>query len=166
MWCTSCFIIKSKNKNLLCVSLYQSSPPVTHTVTAQILTDINNKFTVFTDLVKYFLLCKSHHKVFIEHAQMVFYKLPELCANLATQTIYRACHQASDTVMYPISGRRRRAEIQTSHFIRSLAIDFNKPNILSCISWLHIQSSRPGASCLSGRPFVRLPISMRIKCKA
>lgn len=29
---------------------------------------------------------------------MVFLKLPELCANMATQTIYRACNQASDIV--------------------------------------------------------------------
>lgn len=48
----------------------------------------------------------------------------------ATHTIYRACNQAADTVMYHISGRwekgGRRAEIQVSDFI-----DFNKPNILS-----------------------------------
>lgn len=44
--------LKSKNKNLLCVSLYKSSPLATHAVTVQNLADINNKFIVFTDLVK------------------------------------------------------------------------------------------------------------------
>lgn len=85
---------------------------------------------------------------------------------MATHTIYRACNHTADTVMYHISGRGRRTEIQASDFIGSLVIDFNKPNILSCISWLHIQSTRPGAWCLTGRPSVSLPISMRLTCKS
>lgn len=57
MWHTSCFIIKKATVKIFCVSLYKSSPPVTHAVTAQNLADINNKFTVFTDLVKYCACC-------------------------------------------------------------------------------------------------------------
>lgn len=44
---------KSKNKNLLCVTLYESSPPLTHVVAAQNLAVMSNKFIVFTDSVKY-----------------------------------------------------------------------------------------------------------------
>lgn len=55
--------LKSKNKNLLCVSLYKSSPLVTHAVTVRNLADINNKFIVFTDLVKY---CSCYVRITIK----------------------------------------------------------------------------------------------------